>query len=638
MKTKLTAIGTLLMLVGGMPSAASAQGQRPSLIIDNFSPTEVQISWNSVLGASYQLSFTEYIDPFALWQPIDAPITAQSDNTAVVVDKGAYGTGFFRTFEVNESAGLPAVSILSPANGSPESGMITVGVGAADDSRLSAVTLYLDGVPLATSGDTSFPLDTTHFPNGSHQLMARAADNVGISYLGGNPDSLVVANEAYSVPITLIFQNDLRWLNADTLFETHVPISAQSDVFPTTWTVFVENEAGTVVRTFTGSTSDGTIETEWDGNDNNGLPLPEEAIYKVTLAIGNPAAPQNPPPGGGGGGSPPQVQAASLNSYGVLEYEVEEELAPLPKDFFHLNDQDKDKSNKATFELPPLPPGLTEGRDKAVKVKKKLSIKELFFALSTSAPGAGPGSSSAFVWREKSWSSAQIILARQKYRLGAGLTFNASLASMLSGVATLIEAATSEVGAGRSVLNGNHIEISTAAGYQTLLNDLKRDDVRDFYYHGHSQGTAIGFSEFTPDDGLTQNNIMNALNNRFRKATPTDPRVIFLIKKPFRFVFLDGCLSATATGQFPEAFGIPGFTVSGKKARAFMGWSTTTRNSIANNDYMKFTRFFWEKWLNEEEGYNLQLQTAVDAAFLQAPTANPQALKILGSNLLTWRE
>jgi len=137
-------------------------------------------------------------------------------------------------------------------------------------------------------------------------------------------------------------------------------------------------------------------------------------------------------------------------------------------------------------------------------------------------------------------------------------------------------------------------------------------------------------------NGLTQDNIMNALNNRVRKATPTDPRVVFLIKKPFRFVFLDGCLSAT--GQFPEAFGIPGIIGSGKKPRAFMGWTTTTQNSIPNNDYMKFTRFFWEEWLNEEEGYNLQLQAAVDAAFLQAPTANPQALKILGSNLLTWRE
>ncbi|MGI8964621.1 MAG: Ig-like domain-containing protein, partial [Limisphaerales bacterium] len=239
---------------GLMMSAGFAQ-TRPTLAIENFSPTQLKLQWNSQNGTDYQPDWTQAIDPFSLWLPLGNPITASDTNAQVTFDKPTNSITFYR-LRVLPDDGLPVVRIISPTNGEV-SGLVGVSVGAADDSRLSAVSLYLDGLPLETKaeGDLVFYFDSSHYQNGNHELFALALDNAGISYLGGNPDSIVTANQTTSATITLNFQNVLRWIDAPQLFASSVFINAQSDIFPTNYTVFVEDENGSTVTNFTGQTS-----------------------------------------------------------------------------------------------------------------------------------------------------------------------------------------------------------------------------------------------------------------------------------------------------------------------------------------------------------------------------------------------
>ncbi|MGI8967309.1 MAG: hypothetical protein ACR2H1_14665, partial [Limisphaerales bacterium] len=252
--------------------------------------------------------------------------------------------------------------------------------------------------------------------------------------------------------------------------------------------------------------------------------------------------------------------------------------------------------------------------------------------------GGAAAATAAVVFKEKPWNSGQILWCRQKFKASLnGLVFNTVVANMLNNTATLVEAATSGVGNGRSVYQNLRLECAAPSDYSILTNALKDDSVRDFYYYGHCNGSAIGFSEFVPDNGVTVKDLTKLLRNEviINKATK---RVLFSFRKPFRFVFIDGCNSAS--GWLPEAFGIfaiPNFTGNFKN-RAYLGWKTTTKNSIANNSYLKFSQKFWEAWLDETEAYNRSIVDARDIAVGQAPGVNIQNLQIFGFNGLTWRE
>lgn len=104
---------------------------------------------------------------------------------------------------------------------------------------------------------------------------------------------------------------------------------------------------------------------------------------------------------------------------------------------------------------------------------------------------------------------------------------------------------------------------------------------------------------------------------------------------------MDGCL--TSTGELPESFGIPKGTTAlyynrnNKKARAFMGWKTTSQDSIANNNFQLWTKKFWESWLNDPD-YNMTLFNAIAAANTAYPGIQPVLKQVIhGSTALTWR-
>src|ERR1019366_40652 len=92
-------------------------------------------------------------------------------------------------------------------------------------------------------------------------------------------------NETLSSAITLDFENSVRWLDASSMFNYFVPIDVTSDFFPADWLVTVTDTNGAIVRTITGSTTDGNIQTSWDGTDDNSQSLPVESLYQITVDV-----------------------------------------------------------------------------------------------------------------------------------------------------------------------------------------------------------------------------------------------------------------------------------------------------------------------------------------------------------------
>ena len=256
-KFKTASLAALLCSVG---CAAWAQTQ-PFLSISNDSPVSGQIGWANSVGTTYRVFFTTDLS-----QPLVPVADAFSEglNVSFSISTAASPVGFYAV-EIPTNGILPEVQIFSPTNGQTISGPIVVGVGAQIGSQLQGVDLYMDNalVGYVASGGIQFYLDTSHFTNGLHTLYVSAVDT-------GN-------NQTQSDPIILDFENPIRWLDPPPLFKAFVPINVQSDIFPADWSVFVADTNGTIIRTFSGSTSDGEIQTNWDGNDNNGVYAPDQA-------------------------------------------------------------------------------------------------------------------------------------------------------------------------------------------------------------------------------------------------------------------------------------------------------------------------------------------------------------------------
>ncbi len=625
----------------------------PTLKITKESSTSVRLSWNSQTGNQYQILHTATLDVFAQWNSVTEAIPATGIETSVVLTS-PNPTGFLRLHTLGlPSTGLPTAKIISPGTGDTVSGLIRVFAHAQDDSRLSFASLSIDGKEYdaaISEGELHWTINTGHFPNGAHTLVVRVVDNAGNGALGGNSDSNVAGNEVLSEPITLNFNNVVRWIEPVSGFETFVPISIRSDTFPSDWTVHVEDESGTIIRTFTGFTSDGIVETEWDGNDNNGAPAPAEKAYRVVFTLGQ-FVPE--PPGGGGGttNDPPPIPSGSFessprflkyNEYGSPVYEVTTWSPLLPPMFF-----DEDFRNKAAAGLlPPLPP-LTD-EDLALERqgprlrKRKLSIIEAASLSSRSLPATTQAMNDHVVWRESPWQNGEIILARQKFQ-GSILpnTLNAAFGGDLNTLATDIETAAlaDDRLNGRVVYGGGQFVADVNADFDVLLNDLSMPQVRDFYYIGHSNGEAIGYSEGAKQNGITSTRLASRLGNKaFHNVPAWDGRSVYSFKKPFRFAFINGCLSSK--GTFKTAFGIiedNDNTRVGKKRRAHLGWNATTQNSIINDNHRRWSARFWKEWVNTAiDDFDVRLQDAIDSA--TDAIAIPEKPITTGYRRLTWAE
>ncbi|HEY7176341.1 MAG TPA: Ig-like domain-containing protein, partial [Micromonosporaceae bacterium] len=93
----------------------------------------------------------------------------------------------------------PTVSITSPADGSSQSGTITVSANASDDTGVASVTFLADGAPIATDASSPYQasLNTAGLTNGTHTLTAVATDTSNNTTTSA-PVSITVSNSAPS--------------------------------------------------------------------------------------------------------------------------------------------------------------------------------------------------------------------------------------------------------------------------------------------------------------------------------------------------------------------------------------------------------------------------------------------------------
>ena len=152
------------LLAGLLLHQAGLAQLRPQITIDKPASNQLRLTWTSQAGTNYQPDFAQELDVFGLWSPEGNPVAAAGASLQTTFSQPTNSLRFYRVRGLPDD-GFPVVHIASPTNGATLGGPVKVVVSAADDRRLSAVTLYLDDQPLQTktSGDLVFEFDSAHY-------------------------------------------------------------------------------------------------------------------------------------------------------------------------------------------------------------------------------------------------------------------------------------------------------------------------------------------------------------------------------------------------------------------------------------------------------------------------------------------
>ena len=347
-------------------TANSPAQSPPRLKISRNASTSVRVDWTNQVGTTYRVWFTTNLaKPFTAWSPLEDAFSPDS-TVSIFASTADTPLGFFR-IQIPTNGPTANVQIFSPANSQIVSGEIGIRMGAQLGTQVQGVNLYLDDalVGYLNSGGMNFALDTTHFLNGQHTIYVGAVDTAN--------------NETLSSSITLDFQNSVRWLDACSMFNIFVPIDIDSDIFPADWLVTVTDANGTIVRTITGSTPDGIIQTLWDGTDGNSQPLPVENLYQITVDVTETSGSSMMM-----AASPASTLGAisvssKLNSHGVSEYTVQK---PAPNPLTGYLETVKFYSQLTPamrLIYPPLP--RRPANNPYATTTAKMSVRDMFLAL-----------------------------------------------------------------------------------------------------------------------------------------------------------------------------------------------------------------------------------------------------------------
>ncbi len=550
--------GSMMSMMGDTPCSAAI----PMTSILQTTNGNIHIEWASETNAVYAAQFTDALATFndvpplfQLWTMAQDDIAAQG--TTTVWDDAGSGSRlppsdpnvtnrFYRVVKKDANFGMPCVRIASPTDDAVVSGVVNVEIAAMDDSRISSITLIVDGNDYATitGGPMVFPINTVLFANGVHTLQARVADNQGIGYLGGDPDSDTVANVSPSAVVPVTLSNAIS-VASFPLFGAQLPIHVDLLSTNADWSISISAETGAVVRVLSGLTSNGVIDVTWDGLDTGGQPVPADVLYYLTITTVS---------SGGGGFAP--LSVGPTNSAMVASY------------------------------------------------------------------------------KETAWNTGLTLLARQKLkcRFPANCTWETASATKLGSIRTSIVATFSHP----EIYADDPLVMQADADWATLRDGLAAGSVRQFYYAGHSNGGAIGFNEFTPSTGVQWTEIASALGN-FVYIPPGQSQYVVKFKKPFKFVFIDGCLSGV--GNWPQAFGTLKFVydyqlVDGKN-RTFLGWLEKSVSSLFGDAHNDFTVRFWARWTEVE---TRPLHEAIRRAAEATSGIDTNQLVLYGYPSLTWQE
>lgn len=393
-RTKIGRLTTGCALACCLATNSIAQSQ-PYLSISNDSPVSVQIYWTNQVGTTYRLWFTTNLAlPFSMWTPLE-DVFSEDATVSVGASTTELPLSFYR---LGIPTNAPDVEIFSPGDGQTVSGEIGVGMGAQLGTQVQGVNLYLDDalVGYINSGGARFDLDTTHFANGLHTVYVGAVDTAN--------------NETLSSAITLDFENPVRWLDASSMFNYYVPIDVTSDIYPADWLVTVTDTNGTIVRTITGSTTDGNIQTTWDGTDDNDQQLPVENLYQITVDVTETSGSFITMSSSLASSLGATSVSSTFNPYGVPEYIVQKP-APNPLTaYLQMSQIYSQLTPQEQLIYPPLPPRPANNPYAATTVK--MSARDVFLALHQNSgmnlatgmitPNAGmrAGSTKTLVWWE----------------------------------------------------------------------------------------------------------------------------------------------------------------------------------------------------------------------------------------------
>jgi hypothetical protein len=255
------------------------------------SGTNFLLEWFSQSNATYEIAGVTNLTS-TNWVSLATLYPASSSNLTSFIDVGATSNKakFYKVVQTGISIDL--------CDSNTATGLLNIplDIGMPTNQPLTAVYLLLDGLSSMALYNPSAPfgngiaatLDTTAISNGWHTLQAFVESGVYNESIGGVVGySSQVVNLLVTNPITLYVPFTYGSTAPPFAFPIQAMFAAQSNQW--TITVSTTNSPGTVLKSFSGSSTDGTAYVEWDGTDLSNNTYQGGAVG-VTATISNAAS------------------------------------------------------------------------------------------------------------------------------------------------------------------------------------------------------------------------------------------------------------------------------------------------------------------------------------------------------------
>jgi len=248
----------------------------------------IQLRWRSETNALYRLEHTPALSESVVWDTLVDLFPSQGTNT-VFLDTGKYWTEpalphpkddaqrFYCITKVGTNTlASPVVTITNLTAGTNVSGELEIGVHISTANSITFVRYYVDGeeVQLGSAdedGNSSYTINTTEWPNGSHEVFVVAETTSGTTTTGTVVDEQNGAGTSAIIPVT--FDNWIsKWYFSFPGFDPSLGetqrITAEFAAY-SCWTLQIVDEFDTVVRNASGAGT--TMAFDWDGKDDSGF-------------------------------------------------------------------------------------------------------------------------------------------------------------------------------------------------------------------------------------------------------------------------------------------------------------------------------------------------------------------------------
>jgi hypothetical protein len=313
MRVIMKSIQILVMVVFLLLMAAWVQAQTNTLKFTATKATDeraIQLRWQSKTNAVYRLEYATQLSDSIAWDTLVDYFPSQGTNT-VFLDTGKYWTEpalphpkddtqrYYRIVQIDTNTLVPPiVTVTNLTSGTNLSGEVEIDVHVETTNSIASVSFFVDGEEVETasaddSGNASYVINTTEWPNGSHTIFAVAETSAGTATTGEFQSTEQSGGGASaSVPVT--FDNYISKWNFSlpgfdaSLGETQ-RITAEFISY-STWTLQIVDESQTTVRNASGSGY--TMAFDWEGNDDNGSPT-ADGTYDFVLTASQATPPQN---------------------------------------------------------------------------------------------------------------------------------------------------------------------------------------------------------------------------------------------------------------------------------------------------------------------------------------------------------